>query len=137
MSARALITVSAGSRPTHIALTRQFEAYDLVEHDLAADVRDADGIAVGADAADGAGEVIVGSAEPQAVEQRDRPCAHRDDVAEDAADARRGALERLDRRGVVVALGLEGDGEPVTEVEHARRSRPAPAARAGPRSAAA
>ena len=36
------------------------------------------------------------------------------------ADARRGALERLDRRWVVVALDLEGDGEAVAEVEHAR-----------------
>ena len=63
--------------------------------------------------------MVVRGAEAQAVEQRDRPGAHRDDVAEDAADPGRGALERLDRGGVVVALGLEGDGEPVTEVEHA------------------
>ena len=92
---------------------------DVVEHDLAADVRDADRVAVGADAADRAREVVVGGAEAEAVEERDRPRAHRDDVAQDAADAGRGALERLDGRGVVVALGLEGDGEPVAEVEHA------------------
>ena len=92
---------------------------DVVEHDLAADVRNADGVAVRADAADGPGEVVVRSSEAQPVEKRDRPRAHRDDVAEDAADPGRGALERLDRGRVVVALRLEGDGEPVTEVEHA------------------
>ena len=64
-------------------------------------------------------EVVVGRAEAEPVEERDRPGAHRDDVAEDAADAGGGALERLDRGRVVVALGLEGDGEPVAEVEHA------------------
>ena len=63
--------------------------------------------------------MVVRRAEAEAVEQRDRPRAHRDDVAEDAADAGGGALERLDGRRVVVALGLERDGEPVAEVEHA------------------
>jgi hypothetical protein len=60
------------------------------------------------------------SGAPKPVEQCDRPRAHRGDVPEDAADARRGALERLDRRRVVVALDLERDGEPLTEVEDAR-----------------
>ena len=54
-----------------------------------------------------------------AVEERDRARAHRDDVAEDPADAGRGALERLDRGRVVVALDLEGDREPLAEVEDA------------------
>ena len=62
----------------------------------------------------------VGRAEAEAVEQRDRPGAHRRDVAEDPADAGRGALERLDRRRVVVALDLERDRLAVAEVEHAR-----------------
>ena len=62
--------------------------------------------------------MVVG-AEPQAVEQRSRAGAHCDDVAQDPADARRGALERLDGRGVVVRLDLEGDGEAVPEVEDA------------------
>ncbi len=66
------------------------------------------------------GEVQVGRAEAQAVEQRHGPGAHGRDVAQDAADPGRGALERLDRGGVVVALDLERDGEPVAEVEHAR-----------------
>ena len=71
------------------------------------------------DAADGAREVPVGLGEAEAVEERHRPRAHRDDVAEDPTDARGGALERLDRGGVVVALDLERDREPVAEVEHA------------------
>ena len=92
----------------------------LVEGALAADVRDADAVAVVADAGDRAAEMPVGRAEAQAVEQRDRPRAHRDDVAEDPADAGRRALERLDRGGVVVRLGLERDGDTLAEVDHAR-----------------
>ena len=72
-----------------------------------------------ADAGDGAAEVPVGRAEAQPVEQRDRPRAHRDDVAEDPADAGRGALERLDRGRMVVRLDLERDRDPVAEVDHA------------------
>ena len=71
------------------------------------------------DAADRAREVPVVRAEAEPVEQRHRPGAHRDDVAQDPADARGCALERLDRRGVVVALDLERDGEAIAEVEHA------------------
>ena len=92
----------------------------LVEDDLAADVRHADAVAVVADPADGAREVVVGRAEPEPVEEGDGSGAHRRDVAQDPADARRGALERLDGRGVVVALHLERDCQPVAEVEHAR-----------------
>ena len=73
-----------------------------------------------ADPADGAGEVPVGLGEAQPVEQRDRPRAHRDDVAQDPSHSRRRALERLDGGRVVVALHLEGDREPVAEVEDAR-----------------
>ena len=58
-------------------------------------------------------------AEAEPVEQRDRPRAHRDDVAEDAADARRRSLERLDRGRVVVALDLERDRLALAEVDHA------------------
>ena len=63
-------------------------------------------------------EVAVRLAEAQAVEQRDRPSAHGDDVAQDAADAGRRSLERLDRRRMVVALDLERDGLAVAEVDH-------------------
>ena len=71
------------------------------------------------DAGHGSLEGPVGRAEAQPVEQRDRPGAHRDDVAQDPADPGRRALERLDRGGVVVALDLEGDGETLAEVDHA------------------
>ena len=92
----------------------------LVEHRLASDRGDSDTVSVVADPADRAGEVPVRLAEAQPVEQRDRPRAHGHDVAEDPADARRRALERLDGRRVVVALDLERDGQPVAEIEHAR-----------------
>ena len=96
----------------------------VVELDLAAHVGHADAVAVGANTRHHAREqvplaVVVQLAEAQRVEDRDRPRAHREDVAEDAADAGRRALERLDRGRVVVALDLEGNGEPVTHVDHA------------------
>src|SRR5205085_9798998 len=65
-------------------------------------------------------EMVVRLREAQAVQDRDRAGAHRDDVAQDAADACRRALEGLDRRGVVVRLDLEGDGFPLAEVDDAR-----------------
>ena len=61
-----------------------------------------------------------GLAEAQAVEERDRAGAHGDDVAEDPADARRRALEGLDRGRMVVALDLERDGLALAEVDDAR-----------------
>jgi hypothetical protein len=91
----------------------------LVEDALASDRRDADRVAVVADATDGAVERPTRAAEPQPVEQRDRPRSHRDDVAEDPADPCRRPLEGLDGGRVVVALDLEGDGQPLAEVEHA------------------
>ena len=62
---------------------------------------------------------VVRRAEAQPVEQRDRPRAHGDDVAQDAADAGRRALERLDRRRMVVRLDLERDRLALAEVDHA------------------
>jgi hypothetical protein len=70
-----------------------------------------------ADSRDGPLEVEVGLAEPEPVEERDRPGTHRDHVAQDPADARRRTLERLDRGWVVVRLDLERDRSPVAEVE--------------------
>ena len=71
------------------------------------------------DAGHRAAEVVIGLREAQAVEDRDRPRAHRDDVAQDPADSGRGALERLHGRRVVVRLDLERDRRPVAEVEDA------------------
>ena len=72
-----------------------------------------------ADAAHRPAEAPVGRAEAQAVEERDRPRPHRDDVAEDSPDPGGRALEGLDGRGVVVALDLERDGLVAAHVDHA------------------
>ena len=96
-----------------------------VEHELAAHRRHADAVAVPADAAHDAVDEVprprVGRvAEAERVEDRDRPGAHREHVAQDPADAGRGALVRLDRGRVVVGLDLERDREPVADRDHAR-----------------
>ena len=97
----------------------------LVEVDLAADVRQAEAVAVAADARDDTGQHSRGVgrgdlAEAQRVHDRDRASAHGQDVAHDAADARRGALVRLDIGRVVVRLDLEGDRPALTRVDHTR-----------------
>ena len=97
---------------------------DGVEPGLAADVRQAEAVAVEADARDDAvhdarGVGVVDGAEAQRVHDGDRARAHRDDVAHDAADAGRGALERLDVARVVVRLDLERDRPALADVEHA------------------
>ena len=61
-----------------------------------------------------------GIAEAQRVEVGDRPRAHREHVAHDAADARRRALVGLDVGRVVVALHLEDGAVAVAEVDDAR-----------------
>ena len=97
-----------------------------LEVDLAADGGDADRVAVVADAGDGVLEQVARAggladlAEPQRVEDRDRPRADREHVAQDAADARGGALERLDRARVVVRLDLERAGQAVADRHRAR-----------------
>ena len=95
-----------------------------LEVDLAADGRNADRVAVVADAGDDVVEEVARAlrgelAEAKRVEDRDRPRAQREDVAQDPADAGGGALERLDRRRVVVRLDLEGDRVAVADVDRA------------------
>ena len=71
---------------------------------------------------------VVERAEADRVERRDRPRAHREDVAQDAAHAGRRALRRLDERRVVVALDLEDHREAVADRDGAgvlARARPA------------
>src|SRR5580704_18616165 len=90
----------------------------LVEIRRSADRRHAKAIAVGADPGDDARNKmtrsrIFGRAETQKVQARDGPRAHCKNVAQNSANARRGALERLDEGGVVVALHLEDAGEPI------------------------
>jgi hypothetical protein len=95
-----------------------------VEDHLAADVRQAEAVAVAADARDDPGQHpgrvrVVGVTEPELVHDQDRPGAHREDVADDAPDAGRGTLVGLDVRRVVVRLDLEGDGQPLADVDDA------------------
>ena len=95
-----------------------------VEDRLAADVGQAEAVAVATDAGHDPGQHPVGvvgveRAEPQRVHHRDRPGAHREDVADDAADAGRGALVGLDVRRVVVRLDLERDGVALADVDDA------------------
>ena len=123
-----------GEQPDAHRVDEAVVAVGLVEDRLAADGRDADAVPVVADAAHGAREVPVRLGEAQAVEERDGPRSHRDDVAQDPSDARRRTLERLDGRRVVVALDLERDREPVAEVEDAGvLARPLQHARPGRR----
>ena len=95
-----------------------------VEDGLAADVRQAEAVAVAADARDDAGQDPLGvlgveRAEAERVHHGDRPGPHREDVADDAADAGRGALVGLDVRRVVVRLDLERDRVAVADVDDA------------------
>src|SRR5690606_37371743 len=95
-----------------------------VEEGLAADVGQAHAVAVVADALDDArqdpgGVGVVELAEAQRVHDGDRAGAHRDDVADDAADAGRGALLGLHERGMVVGLDLEGHREVLVDGDHA------------------
>jgi hypothetical protein len=84
-----------------------------VEDQLAAHRRDAHAVAVAADSADDpvdemARPGVCRVAEAERVEDSDRSRAHREDVAQDAADAGGRTLVRLDRGRVVVRLDLEG-----------------------------
>ena len=95
-----------------------------VEDHLAADVGQAQAVAVAADPGDDAGQhapgvLGVGRAEPQRVHHRDRPGTHRHDVAHDAADTGRRTLVGLDVRRVVVRLDLEGHRPAATDVDDA------------------
>jgi hypothetical protein len=95
-----------------------------VEDDLAADVGQPQAVPVAADAGDDArqhalGVRVVGVAEAQRVHDQDRPGAHREDVAHDAADAGGRALVGLDVARVVVRLDLEGDRQALADVDDA------------------
>ena len=95
-----------------------------LEQHLAAHGGHADRVAVVADALDRPVEQVaralrVELAEAQRVEHGDRPGADREHVAQDAAHAGGGALERLDRARVVVGLDLERHHEAVAHVHRA------------------
>jgi hypothetical protein len=62
---------------------------------------------------------VIGRAEAERVQGRDRPRPHGEDVAQDAADPGRRALVGLDEARMVVALHLEDAGRAVADVDHA------------------
>jgi hypothetical protein len=116
-----------GRRADQVVLLDQPEAHrvdeavglvGVLEVDLAADGAHADRVAVVADAGDRLLEQVARPrrardlAEAQRVEDRDRPRADREDVAQDAADAGRGALERLDRARVLCDSTLNAHASP-------------------------
>ena len=104
-----------------------------VEINFAADCRDADAVPVMRDAGNDAGKQPAvrcdfgfdrsvrhsDRTEAQRIQQKLRARAHRENVADDSADAGCRALERLDRARVVVAFDLECDRPAVADVDHA------------------
>ncbi len=101
-----------------------------VERRLSADRRDPHAVAVAGDPANDPVHEVPHPrrgklAEAQRVQGGDRAGAHREDVAQDSAHARRGSLVRLDEGGMIVRLHLEGRREPVADVHDSRvLSRP-------------
>ena len=127
------IAYAARLRAHHLVLAHEAEAERVdenipvvrrVEHHLARDGRHADAIAVTADSADHAAEQVarprmIERSELERVHARDRPRAHREDVAQDSADAGRRALVRLDERRMVVAFDFEHRDPSVADVDRA------------------
>ena len=66
-----------------------------------------------------AGFGIVETPEAQRIQHRDRPRAHGENVAQDAADAGGRALKRLDEAGMVVRFDLERDRNAVADIDDA------------------
>ena len=62
---------------------------------------------------------MVERSKPQTVHRRDRPRAHREDVAQNSADAGRCALKRFDKRRMIVRLDLESSAPAVAEIDDA------------------
>jgi len=62
---------------------------------------------------------MVDAAEPQRIHHSDRPRTHRQDVADDAADAGGRTLVGLREARVIVALGLERHCPTVTDIDDA------------------
>ena len=114
-----------GREHTHAEGVDQWvTAVGSVEDRLAADVRQAEGVTVAADARDHARQDALGirgvcRAEAQLIHHCDRARTHGHDVADDAAHTGGRALVGLDVRRRVVALDLEGHGPAVADVDHA------------------
>ena len=94
-----------------------------VEHHLAADVGQAQAVAVAADAGHDSGQHPrrvggVEGPEPQRIHHPDRTRAHGQDVPDDAADSGGRPLVGLDVAGVVVRFDLERHCVALTDVDH-------------------
>src|SRR5215213_1053054 len=63
---------------------------------------------------------VIERSEPQAVHRSDGTRAHREDVAQNSADAGCGALKWFDERRVIVRLDLERRAPTVPEIDDAR-----------------
>ncbi len=63
---------------------------------------------------------VIEMSEPQRVHQRDRTRAHRENVAQNSADAGRRALKRFDKRRMIVRFDLKRDAPIVADVHDAR-----------------
>jgi hypothetical protein len=95
-----------------------------IEGDLAADGRDTDAVAVAGDPGDHAFHETrcaggIQRAEPERIEEGDGARAHREDIADDSADAGGGALIGLDERRMVVRLDLEDRRKAFADVDRA------------------
>ena len=62
---------------------------------------------------------MIDGAEAQRIERGDRPRAHGENIAQDAADAGGGALVGLNERRVVVAFHLEGHRQAAADIDDA------------------
>ena len=101
-----------------------------MEIDLTAHRRHTNAVAIAADAAHYAVNQVahlgmIRPPEAKRIEVRNWPCAHREDIAEDTANARRRALIRFNVARVIMRLHLENRGQflaiwPITNINHAR-----------------
>ena len=96
-----------------------------VEDRLSPHGRDADAVPVVTHATHDAVEQVTGTrriegSEVEAVEDRDRARAHREDVPQDASRSGRRPLIGLDGRRVIVGFDLEGHAPAVARIDHAR-----------------
>ena len=92
-----------------------------LERDLSADRRNADAVTVPRDPGDDTFEQTrrpggIERPKAQRVEERNRPRTHRENVTDDAADAGRCALIRLDERRMVVRFDLEDRRQSLADI---------------------
>ena len=57
--------------------------------------------------------------EAQRISERNWPCPHREDVADNAADTSRRPLKRLNSTRVIVGLDFQHDNEPLAQLNRA------------------